>query len=254
MAAFSFCFSALTCSCLHGISPHLAMWCPTGRACASAGLSRGDSSLGPFPHVEVGHRTSVRCPPVPEPTVLSSGPVLAFSAVVVFQAPLASSELHFPQIGRIMARNSGRQSLLDSAFPLFITHQPPPLWFSLFLSLSLPFPPSTPLPPPHLHCSLPCPAEEQGLIWRVHNNSCNSPALTGPPQARPGPRVQCQTHMCLPVRSEILILQRDSAVPSHDHILVPNPLFYFSPACYHQTQPPYHTLVPTFQQDCMPGQ
>lgn len=148
MAAFSFCFSALTCSCLHGISPHLAMWCPTGRAFASAGLSRGDSSLGPFPHVEVGHRTSVRCPPVPEPTVLSSGPVLAFSAVVVFQAPLASSKLHFPQIGRIMARNSGRQSLLDSAFPLFITHQPPPLWFSLFLSLSLPFPPSTPLPPP----------------------------------------------------------------------------------------------------------
>lgn len=155
MAAFSFCFSALTCSCLHGISPHLAMWCPTGRAFASAGLSRGDSSLGPFPHVEVGHRTSVRCPPVPEPTVLSSGPVLAFSAVVVFQAPLASSKLHFPQIGRIMARNSGRQSLLDSAFPLFITHQPPPLWFSLFLSLSLPFPPSTPLPPPT--STVPCP-------------------------------------------------------------------------------------------------
>lgn len=138
--------------------------------------------------------------------------------------------------------------------PLYHSSATPSLVLTLSLSVSsLPsLYPST--PPPHLHCSLPCPAEEQGLIWRVHNNSCNSPALTGPPQARPGPRVQCQTHMCLPVRSEILILQRDSAVPSHDHILVPNPLFYFSPACYHQTQPPYHTLVPTFQQDCMPGQ
>ena len=68
------------------------------------------------------------------------------SAVVVSQPPLASFGLHFPQIGKIMACNSGRQSLLDSAFPLFITHQPPPLWFSLFLSLSPPPPSTVPCP------------------------------------------------------------------------------------------------------------
>lgn len=108
------------------------------------------------------------------------------------------------------------------------------------------------LPPP-LHCSLPCPAEEQGLIWRVHNNSCNSPALTGPPRARPGPRVQCQTHMCLPVRSEILILQPDCAVPSHDHILVPNPLFYFSPACFPKPNPHIIPLCPHSSRTACPG-
>lgn len=154
--------------------------------------------------------------------------------MVVFQPPLAQSELHSPQTGKIMACN----------FPLFITHQPPPLFFSLFLCLVS----SLPLPPP-LHCSLPCPAEEQGLIWRVHNNSCNSPTLTGPPRARPGPRVQCQAHMCLAGRTEILILCPGSAVPSHDHIFASN-----LPSLPPQTQPPYQTLVPTFQQDCMPGQ
>lgn len=138
---------------------------------------------------------------------------MGFSAVVVFQPPLAQSELYFPQTGKIMACNSGRTSLLYSAFPLFITHQPPPLWFSLFLC------------PPrhHLLVSLFCPAGEQGLIWRDHNNSCNSLAFTGAPQARPGPRVQCQAHMCSAGRTEILVFCPDSAVSSHDHILAPPP-------------------------------
>lgn len=166
-------------------------------------------------------------------------------SVLVFQPPLAQSELHSPQTGKFMACSSGRPSPLYSAFPLFITHQPPPLFFSLFLCLF----PSLPLPQPHLHCSLPCPAVEQGLIWRVHNNSCNSPALAGPPRARPGARVQCQAHMCLAGRTEILIFCPGSAVPSHDRIFASN-----LPSLLPQTQPPCQTLVPTFQQDCMPGQ
>lgn len=139
---------------------------------------------------------------------------MGFSAVVVFQP---QSELYFPQTGKIMACNSGRTSLLYSAFPLFITHQPPPLWFSLFLC------------PPrhHLLVSLFCPAGEQGLIWRDHNNSCNSLAFTGAPQARPGPRVQCQAHMCSAGRAEILVFCPDSAVSSHDHILAPPPASLF---------------------------
>lgn len=51
------------------------------------------------------------------------------------------------------------------------------------------------LVPPHLLCSLFCPAAEHGLIWRDHNNSCNSLAFSGAPQARPGRGVQCQAHM-----------------------------------------------------------
>lgn len=39
---------------------------------------------------------------------------------------------------------------------------------------------------PHLLVSLFCPAGEQGLIWRDHNNSCSSLAFAGAPQARPG--------------------------------------------------------------------
>ena len=126
--------------------------------------------------------------------------------------------------------------------PLYHSSTTPSLVLTLSLSVS-----------PPLHCSLPCPAEEQGLIWRVHNNSCNSPALTGPPRARPGPRVQCQTHMCLPVRSEILILQPDCAVPSHDHILVPNPLFYFSPACFPKPNPHIIPLCPHSSRTACPG-
>lgn len=68
-----------------------------------------------------------------------------------------------------MAYNSGRPSPLYSAFPLFITHQPTP-------------PHPHPLNPP-----VPCPGE-QGLIWRVHNNSCNSPTLAGPPRAQAWPK------------------------------------------------------------------
>lgn len=150
LAPFSFfCFSALTCPCLCGISPHPAMWCPTGRACASAEL-RGDKSLlGPFLHVEVGHRTTVRYPALAGPTALSQGPVIAVKAVECHgssQPPLAQSELHSPQTGKAMACNSGRPSLLYSAFPLFITHQPPPLCFSLFLCLLPLFPPTSTVP------------------------------------------------------------------------------------------------------------
>lgn len=81
-----------------------------------------------------------------------------------------------------MACNNGQPCLLYFTFSLLITHQPPPLCFSLSVS-SLHFPFSA---HPHLHGSLPFSAGEQGLIWRAHNNSCNSPALVGPPQARPG--------------------------------------------------------------------
>lgn len=169
---------------------------------------------------------------------------MGFSAVVVFQPPLAQSELYFPQTGKIMACNSGRTSLL------FILPFPSLSLISHPLSGSHSF--SAP-PRHHLLVSLFCPAGEQGLIWRDHNNSCNRLAFTGAPQARPGPRVQCQAHMCSAGRTEILVFCPDSAVSSHDHILAPPPqppFFLISP----QTQPPYQTLVPTFLQDCMPGQ
>lgn len=61
---------------------------------------------------------------------------------------------------------------------------------SLFLTLSLSALPTH----THTHCSLFCPAGEQGLIWRVHN-SCSSLAFSGAPQVWPGPKVQCQIHM-----------------------------------------------------------
>lgn len=167
--------------------------------------------------------------------------------MVVFQPPLAQSELHSHQTGKTTAWNSGRPSPLYSAFPLFITHQPPPLCFSLFLCL---FPPSV---PPHLHFSLPCPAGEQGLIWRVHNNSCNSPALAGPPRARPGPRVQCQAHMCLAGSTEILIFCPDSTVPSHDRISAANVPFNFLPACFPKPNPHIRLLCPHSSRTACPG-
>lgn len=136
-----------------------------------------------------------------------------------------------------MACNSGRPSRLYSAFPLFITHQPPPLRFSLFLCLSPP-----------------CPAGEQGLIWRVHNNSCNSPILTGAPRARPGPRVQCQAHMCLAGSTEFLTFCPDSAVPSLDHIFASNlPLFISRQPASPKPNPHIRLLCPHSSMTACPG-
>ena len=72
-----------------------------------------------------------------------------------FPASLGSGWAKFcPQTVKIMACNSGRLNPLYSTVPLFITHQPPPLCFSLFLFLSLPFPPSV----PPTTSTVPCPA------------------------------------------------------------------------------------------------
>lgn len=52
----------------------------------------------------------------------------------------------------------------------------------------------------------------------------------------------------------------DCVVPSHDHILTPNlpparpPAFFFFFHFSSNPSPPYQSPVPTFLQDCMPGQ
>lgn len=94
----------------------------------------------------------------------------------------------------------------------------------------LPFPSLSLInPPPHLLCSLFCPAAEHGLIWRDHNNSCNSLAFSGALQARPGQARGFSVRLtCWAEGTEILIFCPDSAVPSHDLILAPTSSFSFS--------------------------
>lgn len=216
------------------------MWCPTGRACASAGLRGDKSSLGPFLHVEVGHRTTVRYPALAGPTALSQ--------VIAVKVPslhwLSLSFIPLRQAKPWLATVGGRVSLFRLS-PLYHSSATP----SLFLTLSM----SPPSVPPYLHCSLRCPAGEQGLIWRVHNNSCNSPALAGAPQARPGPRVQCQAHMCMDGRTEILIFCPNSMVPSHDHIFASSLPFYFLPACVPKTNPHIRLLCPHSSRTACPA-
>lgn len=153
-----------------------------------------------------------------------------------------------PVSGFFRSVGSGRPSPLYSAFPLFITHQPPPLHFSLFLCLfpSLPLC-STTHPPPLFPALL----ESEALYGEFITTAAAvqpSPVHLGP---GPGPRVQCQARMCLAGRTEILIFcprLRGAIAPSHP---CPSPSRCGPPP---QPQPPYQTAVPTFQQDCMPGQ
>lgn len=233
--------------CRRGISPHPAMRCPTGRACASAGPSGGERSRGPYPSCGSGSQNhcEVPCSGWAYSTFWRTS--FRVQCCGSFPASPGSVWAYSLQTGKILACKSGRPSLLYSSFsslslishPLSVSHS--------FSVSSLPtFPPPPPL--------FPAPLESKTLYGEfITTAAIVQPSLVHR-RPRPGPRVQCQAHICLAGKTEILIFCPDSAVPSHHHISAPHLPFSFLASLLPQTQPPYRTLVPTFQQDCMPGQ